>query len=182
MHRLLILACSATKRPDAGLLPARERYNGPLWQTLRTVDADGRLASCFALSARYGLVGAEQLLPDYDSLMTLPRAQQLQANPILRAWNAADRPREALELGDRWPAATKLRHAVEARGRAFDEVCVVGGHLYLPVGEAIARDLQILGLAAPWAARPTIINGEIGRMRQQLRAWLLAPVASKEAA
>ena len=40
-RRLLVLACSATKRPDAGYIPARERYDGPLWRTLRAVDPDG---------------------------------------------------------------------------------------------------------------------------------------------
>ncbi len=35
--RLLILACSATKAEGEGLV-ARDRYQGPLWQTLRAVS------------------------------------------------------------------------------------------------------------------------------------------------
>jgi hypothetical protein len=35
MHRLLILACGATKRPEAGLLPAISRYDGSPARTLR---------------------------------------------------------------------------------------------------------------------------------------------------
>ncbi len=38
--RPLILACAATKRSNPGYMPAIERYNGPLWQTLRAVDPD----------------------------------------------------------------------------------------------------------------------------------------------
>lgn len=34
--RLVVLSCSATKRDDTGLLPALERYNGPMYQVLRT--------------------------------------------------------------------------------------------------------------------------------------------------
>lgn len=32
---LLVLACSATKSVAAGNVPAFERYDGPLWRTLR---------------------------------------------------------------------------------------------------------------------------------------------------
>lgn len=40
-HRLLILACSATKRGPPMRIPARDRYDGPLWRTLRAADPDG---------------------------------------------------------------------------------------------------------------------------------------------
>jgi hypothetical protein len=33
--RMLILACSRRKRPDEGLLPAIERYDGPAFRVLR---------------------------------------------------------------------------------------------------------------------------------------------------
>ena len=36
-ERLLILACSATKRGEQKYLRAIERYDGPLWRTLRAV-------------------------------------------------------------------------------------------------------------------------------------------------
>ena len=39
-----VLACSATKRPDVGRIPARDRYDGPLWRSLRATDPDDRLA------------------------------------------------------------------------------------------------------------------------------------------
>ena len=34
-HRLLILSCSQRKRPDRVLLPALERYDGPVFRMLR---------------------------------------------------------------------------------------------------------------------------------------------------
>lgn len=40
-RRLLVLACSATKRPDPSYMPVRERYDGPLWRTLRAADPGG---------------------------------------------------------------------------------------------------------------------------------------------
>ena len=46
--RLLILACSATKAAGEGLA-ARDRYQGPLWQTLRTADPDGSKAFVYFL-------------------------------------------------------------------------------------------------------------------------------------
>jgi hypothetical protein len=54
MPRLLIMACSATKRHDAGDMPAIDRYIGPLWQTLRSVDPTGKLAKVAFLSAKFG--------------------------------------------------------------------------------------------------------------------------------
>jgi hypothetical protein len=49
-RRLLVLACSATKRPDPGRIPARLRYDGPLWRTLRATDPDDRLVRVAFLS------------------------------------------------------------------------------------------------------------------------------------
>ncbi len=63
--QLLILACSATKATGEGLA-ARDRYGGPLWQTLRAADPDGSKAFVCFLSAKSGLGDARGLLPHYD--------------------------------------------------------------------------------------------------------------------
>lgn len=74
-RRCLILACSATKRSDPGLLPAIARYDGPAWRTVRrNMTVTGPL---LALSARYGLLSAFTPIPDYDERMTLGRAREL---------------------------------------------------------------------------------------------------------
>lgn len=53
-RRLLILSCSMTKRDGPQYMLARDRYDGPLWRTLRHVDPDERKARVAFLSAEYG--------------------------------------------------------------------------------------------------------------------------------
>ena len=81
MNRLLILSCSQRKRPDPGLLPAIERYDGPAFRVLRKYrrSKDARLPLTLVLSARYGLIQADQLLPGYDQVMNRRAAQAIQA-------------------------------------------------------------------------------------------------------
>lgn len=80
MRRLLIISCGATKRGDPGLLPALERYNGPPYQTLRAtlrvLDA-ARHPTILILSARFGLIQAENPIPDYNLRLTEARALAL---------------------------------------------------------------------------------------------------------
>jgi len=81
-HRLLILSCSQRKRADLVWLPALERYDGPVFRMLRKF-----LRACpskefhpevFILSAQFGFISANQLIPDYDCQMTPQRASELQ--------------------------------------------------------------------------------------------------------
>ena len=81
--RLLILGCSATKRPDAELLPAILRYDGPAVRTLRRWQRDhpdqtGTLDLLF-LSAQFGLIGGDTPIPFYDHRMTASRAVWLRS-------------------------------------------------------------------------------------------------------
>jgi hypothetical protein len=69
-RRLLVLACSATKRPDPDRIPARHRYDGPLWRTLRATDPNDRLARVAFLSARFGFRDARTEIEDYDARLT----------------------------------------------------------------------------------------------------------------
>ena len=39
-RRLLVLSCSMTKRVGPTWMPARDRYDGPLWRTLRHVSGE----------------------------------------------------------------------------------------------------------------------------------------------
>ena len=61
--RLLILACSATKRRGSGCMPAWNRYDGPLC----TADPVRRKASGAFLSTRYGFRTADSPIGDYDA-------------------------------------------------------------------------------------------------------------------
>ena len=75
---LLILGCSATKRADAGLLPALDRYDGPAFRVLRKAlrERDGlteRLKVCI-ISTEYGLIAADTPIPAYDFRMSWSQA------------------------------------------------------------------------------------------------------------
>jgi cytoplasmic iron level regulating protein YaaA (DUF328/UPF0246 family) len=79
---LLIVACSQRKRPDPGLLPAIERYDGVNFRVLRKARREGywpKNLDVLILSARYGLLKANDPIEDYDLRMTRERAITLQA-------------------------------------------------------------------------------------------------------
>lgn len=81
MRRLVILTCSARKRGDATLLPALDRYDGPLWQVLRSYLREQPLFALeldiYVLSAAFGLIPASQPIPWYDQTMAPERADAL---------------------------------------------------------------------------------------------------------
>ncbi|MFV9506905.1 MAG: DUF6884 domain-containing protein [Oscillochloridaceae bacterium umkhey_bin13] len=81
--RLLIIACTATKRHEVRLLPAIERYCGPSFRVLRRWLSDHSEATTrldvSILSAEFGLIPAIQPIPDYDRHMTAARAVELRA-------------------------------------------------------------------------------------------------------
>jgi hypothetical protein len=85
-HRLLILACSATKRHDTGYMPAGERYDGPLWQTWRAADPERRKARAAFLSARYGFRGVDAPIEDYDARLTPDLAGRMIAGGMGTRW------------------------------------------------------------------------------------------------
>jgi hypothetical protein len=85
MRRLLVLACSEHKRLDAGLLPAIDRYDGPTFRVLRHYlqEQPERAPTVWILSAEYGLLSAERLIPYYDRLLDARRAKELR--PLVAA-------------------------------------------------------------------------------------------------
>jgi hypothetical protein len=80
MNRLLILSCSQSKRPEAQLLPAYERYDGPSFRLLRRfLSQNLNRPSVYILSAEYGLIHSNQCIPFYDRQMTRQRALELRS-------------------------------------------------------------------------------------------------------
>lgn len=152
-RRLLILACSATKRRAPGLMPARERYDGPLWRTLRAADPDGVKATVAFLSAKYGFGCAATPIAYYEARLTHADAQNMIA---------------ALS---RTPVANAIGALADAGGAPFEEVALAGGRLYLSVLRALTGAAQADG-AVSRRARIVTINAPIGIMRAELRAWL----------
>jgi hypothetical protein len=65
------------------------------------------------------------------------------------------------------------QHAIRPERGVFDEVCLAGGELYIQVMGSMIEGFKEMGRVAP-DARVTVINGPMGRMRQELRLWLLA--------
>lgn len=85
MNRLLLIACCERKTPSLGLLPAIERYDGPTFRVLRNyLRADPRhVPGILILSAKFGLIGASELIPDYDCRLTPSGVKRLR--PVVLA-------------------------------------------------------------------------------------------------
>jgi hypothetical protein len=77
--RLLVLVgCSRRKVTAAGMLPAFERYDGPVFRLLRRfLRTSDRPIGIHILSAAYGLIPADYPIPWYDCQMTTERAAAL---------------------------------------------------------------------------------------------------------
>lgn len=92
-RQLVVLSCSATKRNDSGLLPALERYNGPMYQVLRSFLRQAEWPaplSVAVLSAKYGLIGGLASIDTYDQRMTRDRSADLRkgsSTELLRNWS-----------------------------------------------------------------------------------------------
>lgn len=81
--KLLLIACSQRKRTDAGLLHAIDRYDGPSFRVLRRYLRSSNLPiDIWILSAEYGLISSDHLLPYYDQRMTVGRARVLHSRII----------------------------------------------------------------------------------------------------
>ncbi|NJK81439.1 MAG: hypothetical protein HC914_16750 [Chloroflexaceae bacterium] len=141
--RLLILSCSARKRNDADILPACERYDGPLWHVLRGYR---RARPLFAhdlevsvLSAAFGLIPETHPIPVYDQLMTAQQADTLRPQ-VLTCF--ADLMRQEYT------------------------------HLCLGLSQRYVRAMQGWDELVPAGVAVTQTDGSMGIKLGQLRAWL----------
>lgn len=167
--RLLILACSATKRGGTERIPAIERYDGPLWRTLRHCDPEGRKAMVALLSARYGFRDASSPIENYDARMTEDVAGRMIAGGIGMRWPRPRTQRRVMPDGQH--PGMHIARMVRRGDRPIADVALVGGWLYLRVMRVLVGEFQQLGKVTP-DARIVEINGSIGMMRRYLRAWL----------
>lgn len=168
-RRLVILACSAAKRPGAEPMPARERYDGPVWRTLRAADPDGSRAVAAFLSARYGFRAADTPIEHYDARLTPDLAARMIAGGMTTRWPRPPSQRRPDSYGVH-PGAEIASLARYGR-EPFTDVALVGGALYLDVMRAFVAGFGTLGCVTT-AARVLEINGAIGAMRRELRRWL----------
>lgn len=146
MTRLLIVSCSRAKRPDAGTLPALDRYDGPTFRMLRKARQAGLLGAVdvMILSARHGLIPDGWMIPDYDQCMTPARAAELAGEVTLALWRW---------LGQR---------------PACQDVFVNLGQSYAPALAGFDDWCLRHGIVVTHAA------GGIGERLAQTRAWLEA--------
>ena len=144
-RRLLILACSQRKRPDPGLLPAIERYDGPQFQVLRKFvreyPDEGQPQGTYILSAKFGLIPADESIPNYDHKMTPKRAQALNVQ-VLDSISQI------------------LRDNVDCQG------------LFINLGESYWQALDGYERVIPSDLKIIISHGSQGRRQVELRDWL----------
>jgi hypothetical protein len=164
--RLLVLACSATKRPDPGRIPALARYDGPLWRTLRATDPDGRMAQVAVLSARYGFRNATTPITDYDARPTPELAARMIAGGVTTRWPRPSAPRQPDTFG--MHAGAEIAGLTRYGDAPIGDVALVGGRLYLDVMRALVAGFVGMGCVRP-ESRVTVA---IGLMRRDLRRWL----------
>jgi hypothetical protein len=167
--RLLVLACSATKRSEEGRIPARERYDGPLWRTLRAVDPEGRAARVAFLSARFGFRAASTPIENYNARLTPQLARLMIAGGMTTRWPRPSRPNRPDTYGAH--PGCEIASLTDYGRVRVSEVALVGGHLYLEVMRSFVEGFRSIGYI-PSNVVVIEINGPIGRMRQSLRCWL----------
>lgn len=169
-ERLLILACSATKKPGLKYMPAIERYDGPLWRTLRTIDPHGRKAKVAFLSAKLGFRAANTPIEIYDARMTASMADAMKAGNLGTRW-PRPRTQARVMLEGEHPGMHIYSLTGGTPRTVFRDVALVGGHLYIDVMRHLIDLFRDHGYIAS-DAEVQEINGPIGIMRQDLRLWL----------
>lgn len=162
-HRLLILACSATKRNRPGWIPAVDRYDGPLWQTLRSIGPDRHDTKVAVLSARFGFIDSQSPNENYDTRLTPAVAERMIEVGIATRWPRPPIYRDCATCG--------MASLTDHGDRPFTEIAVVGGHLYLKVLRSFVGEFQSRNFILD-VAPVTEINAPIGFMRRDLRLWL----------
>lgn len=114
MKRCLLMTCSKAKSTSSNLLPAIERYDGPYFRVLRRffreVPFGKDCLNVLVLSARYGLISGDCLIPNYDRVMTPARAEELRPQVLdsLRNQFAKDKWTEIFVL-----MSAKYREAIK---------------------------------------------------------------------
>lgn len=79
-QRLLVLSCSQKKNTTPGTIPAIERYDGPAFRVLRRYRRENglsRFPATFVISAKFGLIGANEKIPYYDQKLSIERMREL---------------------------------------------------------------------------------------------------------
>lgn len=142
-RRLLILSCSQRKHTSQDLLPAIDRYNGPLFfvlrRFLRESPGEAKQLDVYILSAAYGLIPGDFPTPLYDQKMSMLRSIELQPQ-----------------------VKTTFSSILQNN---YSSICFVVGKIYLKAFEG-SQDL------IPMPTELIVTNGPIGKKQAQLKRWL----------
>jgi len=134
------------------MLPALERYDGPLWKVLRAFLREHPTArtelDIYALSAQYGLIHASSSIENYDVLMTPARVATIQPHAI--------------------HMFTSLMQ------RDYQAICLAVSQRYL----AALGDWRTT-LDPDCVRRVTITDGPEGMKLHQLRQWLIGATSTE---
>ncbi|MCA1868295.1 hypothetical protein HW571_21705 [Agrobacterium genomosp. 3] len=170
--RLLVLSCSMTKRAGPKWMPARDRYDGPLWRTLRHVDPGEDKARVAFLSAEYGFRDAKTTIENYDARMTPEIAASMKAGGLGTRWPRPKTQRRVMPSGEH--PAEHIASMTAFRRTPFVDVCLVGGALYLDVMRHFVELFREDGFVT--GSAPVMeICAPIGIMRRELAVWLNDP-------
>ena len=163
--QLLILGCSQAKREDEGLLPALDRYNGPLYQSLRKFLRDNQWppnVSIAVLSAKYGLFGILKGIENYDMKMNSATASKKasECSRILEKW--AYHRTVHLSLGkDYLPAVQPALDTLGIRTEIFQG----------PIGMKRSQINSFLDSTSPDRRVKAEVEGGTGRCSYFLPDW-----------
>lgn len=142
--RLLVLSCSQRKHSCPSLLPALERYDGPVFRVInkfmRVRSFEAQSLDVYILSAKFGLIPSSQLIPNYDSRVTREQVEKLQT-----------------------PTLTALKRILIDRQY---------GELFISMGKDYLRLLGEYESLVPDNLKVIISAGAMGRKQADLRNWL----------
>ena len=142
-RRLLILSCSQRKHETRKLLPAIERYNGPLFfvlrRFLRECPRQARQLDVYILSAAYGLIPGDFPTLWYDQKINASRVAELQ-------------PQVNTTFSD-------------IQRDNYTSICFALGRSYLKAFEGVQN-------LVPTHTEPIVVYGPIGKKQTQLKKWL----------
>lgn len=79
---LILMACSATKKPTERPIPLYELYDGPLWQTLREHKGDNQFGNVFVLSGKHGFCSAGAWSLPYEEKISAEKVDALIARGL----------------------------------------------------------------------------------------------------
>ena len=142
-RRLLILSCSQRKHTSEDLLPAIDRYNGPLFfvlrRFLRECPREAKQLDVYILSAAYGLIASDLPILFYDQKMNMSRVCELQPQ-----------------------VKTTLSSILQ---NDYASICFVLGDTYLKTFEGLYDSI-------PKLVEFIVTYGSIGKKQTQLKKWL----------